>query len=691
MSASSETRPISTRGGIQILPPELANRIAAGEVVERPASVVRELIDNAIDAGATRVDVEVRDGGLKLIRVADNGCGMAPEDVRLCVKRHATSKIRTPHDLDAIATKGFRGEALAAIASVSRFEVVSRRADDDLAARMTVEGGLEQEPGMTGAPVGTTVTVADLFFNTPARRKFLKKPATELGHLIAQVNYHALAHENIHFTFTNNQSRSIDLPAAPNRPARIQQIFNADILDELIPVQFDSPILSISGLVSRPTLNRNGAQHLFFFVNDRFIKDRLLHRAVMNGYRNLIPHGRYPVVFLFLEIPPDEIDVNVHPTKQEIKFSREDAVFSAVYGAIRQAWDKREEARREVDGIFSELGGQASPPAQNARPAAPPVQPPQQTNAPSEAHGAYTPQPGVSAPPDESETAPREAVQPSAPAAEPPYAKRPVNAPPTHETPDGAPTLNESPEATRGEIERLNRQPLGAPGVSPAPSAAPQGDGFSDLGRVTKKLDDLFSAESLEGVEPLIVVGQLLDCYILAESKKGLYIIDQHAAHERLMFEKFLVQSQKASLASQAMLFPLTLDVTTDEAVLLEEQQEVLNRLGFEIEPFGPQTFVLRAMPAHVDAGQAETFIKDLLGEIRHEGSAAEKQERALHTMACRAAVKFGDRLTPEEMTGIVRGLESIPRRNVCPHGRPAVLYVGDGDLRRLFKRTGFD
>ncbi|MBZ0258291.1 DNA mismatch repair endonuclease MutL [bacterium] len=670
---------------IHILPPEIANRIAAGEVVERPASVVRELIDNSIDAGAHRIDVEVRDGGLGLIRVTDDGVGMSCDDAALSVKRHATSKIQTGEDLESITTKGFRGEALAAIASVSKFEIKTRLQGDEWATRLYVEGGIEQAPEQTGAPTGTTVSVSDLFYNTPARRKFLKKPATELGHVLAAINTHALAHESIHFTFTNNQNRSLDLPAVANRPERIKQIFGGAILNEMIPVHFESPILSISGFISRPTLTRNGAQHLFFFVNDRYVKDRLLHRAVMNGYRNLLPTGRYPVVFLHFQLAPSEIDINVHPTKQEIKFSREDAVFSAVYGSIRQSWDKREEAKQDVQHVFDGLDDEAPsrpakiempPKATWSRPTPPEAQTPTQPSTAPEA------QP-IAAPPREEPQPPAQTVETQPAREETPPASTSEPAQQT-ETPQ-VPTAPQTPAASN-PIEQLNRKPVGDEKPLQSSEAA-----FHDLYKAEKRLDDVFEAVSLEGVEPLQVIGQLLNSYILAESKEGFYLIDQHAAHERLMFEKFLVQSQNASIAKQALLFPMTIDLSSPEAVWIEDQTEMLNHLGFEIEPFGPQTIILRTLPSHINADQAEAFLKDLLGEMQREGSVAEKQERALHTMACRAAVKFGDRLTHEDMTGIIRGLESIPRRNVCPHGRPSILYVGDGDLRKLFKRTGFD
>ncbi len=641
---------------IHLLPPDVANRIAAGEVVERPASLVRELIDNAIDAGATRVDIEAEEGGLKLVRVTDNGCGMPREDAVLCVKRHATSKIRRAEDLNAILTMGFRGEALAAICAVARVEIKTRPAAEEFGTWLVVEGSEEQAPQTAGTPAGTIVTVRDLFFNTPARRKFLKKPATEQSHLLAAVTWNALAHESVHFTFTHNGRRSLDLPPVSSRAERVRQIYGKDLLAAMIAVQLDTPAVSISGLISRPTLTRNNTLDIFFFVNDRFVRDRLLHRAMMNGYRNLIPAGRFPAAFLYIEIDPHEIDINVHPTKQEIKFSHEDAVFHAMYNAVRQAWDVDEAVKPSAPApapatpsLFTEIRPQ--PPAPVSVPAVPPV-------------AAHTSPPPVNV---------AAGIQPQAPVATDP----PVPPPPA--------AVESDP------IAALNRRPVtDVPNPVAATPATPAGTGLENLPRVEKKPNELFDARSLEETGELRVLGQLKNSYILAQGRDGLYVIDQHAAHERLMFEKLLAQAQNAPLASQALLFPLTIDFPPNEAGGVEENLGYLRTLGFELEAFGPRTYVARAIPTSLEMDQVEGFIKDVLAELRLEGSAQERKERALQTLACRAAVKFGDPLTFEEMEAIVRGLRQIPRRNVCPHGRPAILYVADTSLERAFKRTGF-
>ena len=683
---------------IHILSPEIANRIAAGEVVERPASIVRELIDNAVDAGATRIDVDIEQGGLKSIRITDNGCGMSQDDAAICLKRHATSKIHDVSDLDAIMTKGFRGEALAAISSVSRLDLKTRLADSEWGTQIISEGGVEKEPQNIGTGIGTSITISDLFYNTPARRKFLKKPATEMNHVLSAVTWNGLAHENIHFTFSHNGRRSVDLPSVSSRAERIQQLFNKKVLDEMIPVCLDNPIISLSGFISRPTLTRNGSQHIFFFVNNRFIKDRLLHRALMNGYRNLIHAGRYPVVFLYLEIDPSEIDVNVHPTKQEIKFSREDAIFSAVYGSIRQAWDVQAQVKSEsgspnnkeeddplkaTEQLLKDMDKKApvyaAPEPSSAEPqtiketaAAPePFKPSVIKQLNREAD-----KPIESIPTAQDESIKTEPVEESADL----KSVGVILSPPKVEQTTIIKT--DSPEAVEPPAEDIKPAEKSPEGVTLG--------ALRDLIEVDKKPDTLFDARSLEEAGELVVLGQLMNNFIMAEGKDGLFIIDQHAAHERLLFEKFYTQSKNAPLASQTLLFPITLDFAPDEVGLVEDITDLLKSLGFIIEPFGGSTFVVRSIPSSLSIEESEQFIKDFLGEVRHEGSADDYKDKALHTLACRAAVKFGDELSIQEMEGIIQGLQKIPRRNVCPHGRPALMFIAEKTLLRVFKRTGF-
>ncbi len=358
---------------IRILPAEVANRIAAGEVVERPAAVVRELIDNALDAQASRIRVEIENGGLQRIRVTDDGVGMNRQDAELCTRRHATSKIETPEDLDSITTKGFRGEALASIAAVSGFDLVTRRAEDADGICVLSDGSDEVTIEEVGAPVGTRVTVGNLFERVPARRKFLKKPATELQHIQNAATWAAAAHETVHFTLEHNGRVLLELPPAPDRLQRIKQMIGGSIVDELVPISLELPSVCLSGFISRPATTRNNGQQIHIFVNDRFIRDRLVHRALMDGYRNMLPPRRYPIVFLFLDMDPRQVDVNVHPTKQEVRFAHESAIFSAVHSAVRNAWETPQKAESSSATNRADDPGEPPPPPETTDRTDPPV------------------------------------------------------------------------------------------------------------------------------------------------------------------------------------------------------------------------------------------------------------------------------------------------------------------------------
>jgi DNA mismatch repair protein MutL len=660
---------------IHVLSQAVANRIAAGEVVERPASVVRELLDNSIDAGATRIDIEVENGGSSLIKITDNGYGMSAKDAQLCTQRHATSKIKSFEDLEKIGTKGFRGEALAAISSVSKFSLKTRREHDEFAVMIETVNGVLSPPQQAGGAYGTSITIKDLFYNTPARKKFMKKPSTEQGHILNTVTGLALAHETIHFTLMHNGKRVIDCPSVQNRPERIRQLFGNDILNDLIPVSLDTPVLSLSGLISRPTLSRNNAQHMHFFVNNRLVKDRLMHSASMNGYRNLIHSGRYPVLFLYYEIDPKEIDVNVHPTKQEIKFSHEDAIFSTTYGAIRQAWDTREEAKKDIQQHLQGMN-KPNPHSAEQKPEfskpIPPMLP----------HELKTPSPFST-------------TLPMSKPKEPFPIHQPIQSSQSTQT-AVIENKTEIPLTVHQTIEHLNRTPIQPVQqteavISQHQQVAPStnGNGLHDL-QSKETGSSQFVIESLEETGELKVVGQLMNSYILAESKDGLLIIDQHAAHERVMFERFFTRAENAPLESQMMLFPITIDFSPKEAETLGENIALFTQLGFEVEPFGPKTYVFRAIPTSLNMNNVEEAIHDILGELLKDGSAKETRDRALHTMACRASVKFGDPLSMDEMKALIRELEKMPRRNVCPHGRPNILALTDDAMRKAFKRTGF-
>jgi len=670
---------------IRVLPPEVANQIAAGEVVERPASVIRELLDNAVDAGATRISVEVEDGGLKNLRVTDNGCGMSPEDALLCTRRHATSKILRSEDLENITTKGFRGEALASIASVSRFKLITRRDEDTEAVMVQIDGGTTVNSGPAAGPPGTTILVSDLFYNLPARKKFLKRPTTEMEHVCSTVTWLALAHERVHFTLVHNGRSVMELPAVASRAERIMNIYGRGIMGDLLPVSMDTPALSVSGFISRPTLTRNGAQHIFTFVNDRYIRNRTVQRALMDGYRNILPTGRYPLVFLYLELDPRTIDINVHPTKQEVKFARENEVFTAVYGAVRQAWEQPAEEKHPAE------------PAPQYH--FPPRQPPQ-TPIPRSAVEItnFSPKIGgdtervesvvpVTKPVEWGDTASKSSPPRIGGDTEGVESVVPVTKPVEW----GDAVLKPSPPKIGGDTE-------GVESIGPTAKPVERADAVSKIsppkfGGDTEGVEssippDLLRASSVDEAPELRVLGQLANSYILAESNGALFIIDQHAAHERILFERFLTHSARGPLASQILLFPATIDLSPAEMQVLSDSTPVFHRLGFELEPFGLSTYAIRAIPGDLNLEAASELVKDMVTALQGEGNTEEKVERALHTLACRAAVKFGDPLDRDSMEAIADGLRSIPRRDFCPHGRPSVVCLSPEALRKSFRRT---
>ncbi len=652
---------------IRLLPPEVASRIAAGEVVERPASVVRELVDNSIDAGAKRILVDVEAGGTEGIRVTDDGCGMDRDDAMLCMRRHATSKITSADDLERIQTKGFRGEALASIASVSDFELVTRRPEDSSGFRVTSEGGDAVNIEETGTPVGTRVTVKNLFGKVPARKKFLKRPSTELQHVTNTVVWAALAHENIHFALMHNGRTVLELPSVADRWQRLRQHLGEKTVEGLVPVSFEHPELSISGFISRPAFNRNNAQHVMFFVNDRLVRDRLLHRAAMDGYRNMLPNGRYPAVYLFLDVPLDAVDINVHPTKQEVRFAEEQKIFGAVYAAIKSTWEQNVTARAEEE-TKPDVDSSPSQKSISERPGA---------DVPSQTSFRMEPAPPHKA--DGHAVADR--------LLKPPVPHRPfVKQDRWHDgTPASLPPMGQT-----SQIHTQARPPEAAEKTDTIPpeSGAPKQETLSSDSDLLKGL----APASVDSQADIQVIGQLLDSYILAQAPNGLIVIDQHAAHERIRFEEVYAQWKKRQVVAQALLIPLTVDLSATEMALSIEHRETLLSFGLDVEPFGSNTVSVRALPQGVEFDAGESLLRDVLNSLTGnpavDGTGEDQRAvHALYTVACRSAIKFGDRLSLEDMQALIKKLRTVPRRDVCPHGRPAILSLKESDLRRAFER----
>ena len=600
---------------IHILPPEVANKIAAGEVVERPASVVKELIENAIDAGATEIRVEARQGGRRLVRVQDNGCGIPAAEVELAFARHATSKLRTAEDLTRITTLGFRGEALTSIAAVSRLTMLTRSADEPTGTLLRLEGGKIIAREQRGMPPGTTVTVEHLFFNVPARLKFLRTAATEAGHIHRIVTRYALAYPELRFSLVSDGRLLFQSTGSGKLYDVLVKVYGLDVAKQMLEVgswrsevgdrkmEGESPTLGakerypasgsepqVSGYVGVPSLHRSTRQHLTFYVNRRWIRDRSLAHAVIQAYHTLLPSGRFPVALLFLDMDPAAVDVNVHPTKAEVRFRDARSVFRAVQRAVRRV-----------------LVDQAPVPEMTIRPSAWP--------SPEWGRRRALEQAGEE----------RSSIQ-------------------------LAMELHRPPEVSA------------APPMRTLPSPLPM----------------------------LRVVGQLGATYIVAEGPEGMYLIDQHAAHERILYEKLMAEMAKAAVSSQGLLEPLTLELSPSQAAIVEEHLEMLRGVGFEIEPFGGETYLVRAVPAVLsgdDPRQALLEIIEGLGE-GEDRLAQEREERMVRLICKRAAIKAGQTLSRQEMRELVRQLEQTTSPRTCPHGRPTMIHLSAEQLAREFGRA---
>ncbi len=585
---------------IQVLSSELIDRIAAGEVVERPASVVKELVENSLDAGAGRVTIDVEEGGRSLIEVADDGRGMSRTDLELAVARHATSKIKIVADLERIATLGFRGEALSSIAAVSRLRITTRRKEDAAGVSLAVEGGRRVELAELGAPVGTQVAVSDLFFNTPARRKFLRALSTELGHIQAWVTRLALARADVQFVLQHGRRRLIDAPAAADLTQRAAAVLGREVFEHLHPLDYSQDDLTIAGLVSAPDLSRANPKGIYFFINGRFVRDRLLQHALMAGYQTVLPHGRFPVAVLKIELDPTAIDVNVHPQKTEVRFGDTRVVHHAVSAAVASVmacapWLKnaRSYIIRGSDGADKGVG---NPRAGQVREAL--------------SRYAATGQ--------------------------------------THWS-----TTRKSP-------------PVGLPFDLTAPAQEVPLSSYN-------------------------LVGTLWDTYLLLSSPAGLFAVDQHAAAERITFERLRLQADSARVASQRLLVPVQLELDAGAVARSQEQRGRILALGFEVEKFGETTLNITAVPALLASASPAALLADVLDELATSDSSLAWESARLEVlgrMACHSSLRAGRSVSETEIRALLEQLERIDFAGTCPHGRPVMARFSKTEVERWFQRT---
>lgn len=650
---------------IRVLPDNLANQIAAGEVVERPASVVKELVENSIDAGATRLQIDIELGGRRLIRISDNGEGMTRDDAILAFERHATSKIRTVDDLARIGTLGFRGEALASIASVAKVELLTKIESDLIATKVIVEGGRLVDVADASRDTGTTISVRDLFFNTPARRKFMRSEATENYHLTSIVTHYALAHPEIAFTLTNNGREVVRVSPAKDLRERAFQVFGGGLIESLLPVSGGREyVAKISGFVSAPRERRTTRDSQYFFVNNRFVRDKTIAGGLLEGYRSVLPHGVYPVAFLFLELPLEEIDVNVHPAKTEVRFRRGEAVKDAIAEAVRSAL-----ANAGITGDAVAESVACSEPDVSfvpTRPEAPLAGP--------EQHGIEF---AVGIPiTDRSQSfsngtaVPLEDVDPGG-SAMPPAAGIPT------ELPRAATLVDVGDQIAEGiAVPESRFTPSGYVELPPVDSAA----------KIAKSVD----VESVSAAK-IHALGQLHESFIIAVDDEGLLLIDQHVAHERILFDKYRLSEAERPIESQNLLLPETLDLTPAQSEAFSLIEDDLGSLGFGLMRLSGRTVAIKSIPTDLPASEARNLFAEILDTIEAEKKGAPKstlRDDIAASLACKAAIKINMKLTPEKMRWLIDRLLITTSPTTCPHGRPVILRLSMKDIERGFQRS---
>lgn len=583
---------------VKILAEDVANKIAAGEVVERPASVVKELLENSIDAESSEIVVEVKSGGKELIRVVDNGIGMERDEALLAVQRHATSKIESIEDLFQINTFGFRGEALPSIASVSHFELVTKSANCLEATKVEIDGGVLKNVQTTGSPVGTRASISDLFYNTPARLKFLKGETTELNHIIDRVTWSAMAHPHIRFKFSHNGKNLIDLPICQNIMERISLIYGQEFVQNLLKFSADFPVLKIDCFVGNPNLTKPNRSYQLFFLNRRPIRSRTLSAALNEAMSALIPKERQAVAFLFLNLDPSEVDVNVHPSKLEVRFKNERALYSQVVQTINSGL-YRQKYIPQITGDRGQVIGNREQGTENRD------------------------------------------------------------------------------EASQSSAFNININ-----------------SGYFGF-EVSNSGFDLSKAPELEllDFDHVILKTQLFDTYIVAEHKDDIIFIDQHVAHERVLYERFTEQFSQRRIPAQGLLMPITREMSAAQLAALKTNESLLRDIGFEVENFGGKSVIIRSIPAVFPQAKAINALIDILEQLNSEKVSLERfepasiQQKVFIMMACRAAVKAGDKLSAEEVVNLIKDLSQTKLPFNCPHARPIMITMSKSELETRFKR----
>lgn len=673
---------------IRQLPPSLVNKIAAGEVIERPASVVKELLENSVDAGATSIELAIDGGGIERIRISDNGCGIGSDQIGLAIASHATSKLETADDLFDVHTLGFRGEALASIAEISHLSLRTRVADSDSGAELTVQGGEPSNIVPVGCPVGTTIEVRNLFFNTPVRRKFMRTPQTEAGHITEAFTRIALAFPNVQMTMTSGNRTVFELAATESWSERIRAFFGEEVADALIPVHSQQETASLAGFVTDPSVSRSNNRMQYLFLNGRHIRDRSLQHALSEAYRGLLMVGRFPVCFLRLKLPANQVDVNVHPTKMEVRFQEGGKIYSQLLQTLRHQFltsDLTARARhvpgpvphglqspsgsargsavgdvaamtRGDDARWQAHAARVSQvePRLNLTDTPPPFRPFGQRDIGSGVGLLGTGSLGRDVPAAPRPIAPSPFSSDDLPAGANAWDARPAASVNPNELPDIATRLDAPHAPAQHEPSSRDEPPRDAPTSSHL--------GF-----------------------------QVHNRYLVTQDEGGMVVVDQHALHERILYEQLRQKVDSHSLESQRLLVPEPLDLTAAEAAAALDSRELLAQIGIEVEPFGGDTVLMTSYPAMLANMRPAEVLRQVLEPLMSGGkepSARDVLDELLNMLACKAAIKAGDKLSSEEVTALLEQRYHYQDTHHCPHGRPTALFFSREQLDKMFKRT---
>ena len=671
---------------IQVMDAQLANLIAAGEVVERPASVVKELVENAIDAGATRIEVHLEEGGLMSIRVVDNGRGMDSEDCRLAFERHATSKLVRERDLSHIRTLGFRGEALPSIAAVSRTEIKSTQSGAAGGTRIRIAGGTEELIEPVAHPRGTEVRVADLFYNTPARLKYMKTIHTEVGHVSDVMNRQALSHPNIAFLLTHNDKQLLKTPGDGKLLHAVAAVYGMNIARSMVAIEAESLDYKLSGYLAKPEITRAGRSYMSTMINGRYVRNHGLNNAILRGYHTLLPINRSPIAVLAIEMEPTLVDVNVHPAKLEVRFSKEQELYSFVEEEIRRVWGgerlipepgraranetprvpkpKSYQASMDWSLFVPERAEQSGLKASDVRSAFTEEDEPAAVPEVRRAGGLYNTAEGKQADSEQSL-----------------FATEPVGMqePPIRVYADPVPESIADPVDVREADDLLEEETI------------------EEVLEAEYEPEEALSADEQEEPERVRVpdmypIGQLHGTYILAQNAEGMYMIDQHAAQERIFYEYFLNKLQEEAVESQELLIPITLELTTAEAGAVEAHRGWFEQAGVHVEPFGMNSFLVRSHPRWLPKGEEEAIIREMVEMVVKPGrkgiDVVKLREAAAITMSCKAAIKANRHLNHAELEALIERLRRTTSPFTCPHGRPIIIHFSTYDIEKMFKRV---